>query len=310
MTSFHWRAFLLTMFAAAVLSCGTSNATNTASTSMTPNTSTTTTLHTASAAPETTAPTTLTVAPPPALVVNVYWGGTVSNPTGTPERLLAGGRVVETASPATAALEALLDGPNELEAEIGMFTSIPAETTLIDLTISDRLALVDLSAEFEQSSGSLDEFIRIGQVVFTLTQFEGVDAVSFRIDGTDRHTLGSHGIDVSNPLGRDDFESIRALILVERPYPGSSFQSGDAITGESNTFEANVEWVVTDADGRIIGEGVTIATDGSGTWGTYEVTGILDAETAGRGSLIVFDTSARDGSQINIVEFPIQLEGA
>ncbi len=63
-------------------------------------------------------------------------------------------------------------------------------------------------------------------------------------------------------------------------------------------------------DGLIIGEGFTTATDGNGTWGTFEIRGILDAETAGPGSVIVFDTSAVDGSQINVVEYPIILEGA
>jgi len=241
--------------------------------------------------------------------VNVYWGGMVTNATGTPERLLAGGRIVSS-SPAHAAIEALLDGPNALETEIGMFTSIPTGTRLIDIAIANGVAIIDLSAEFEQSSGSLAEFMRVGQIVFTLTQFDDIDGVSFKIAGVETRTLGSHGIDASTPLDRNDFEAIRALILPERPYPGALFHSGDSISGESNTFEASVEWVVTDADGVIIGEGFTTATNGNGSWGTFDITGVLDAETAGRGSVVVFDTSAKDGSQINIVEYPVILEGA
>ena len=186
----------------------------------------------------------------------------------------------------------------------------PDGTALLDLNVGDGIAVVDLSAEFEQGSGSLAETIRVAQVVFTLTQFDTVDAVSFRIEGEDRDALASHGIDVSSPVDRDDFQNVRAFVLPERPYPGAAFQSGDVIAGESNTFEANVQWVVTDGDGLIIGEGFTTATAGNGTWGRFEVAAVLDAETAGPGSLIVFDTSAEDGSQINIVEFPIVLVGA
>lgn len=262
----------------------------------------------ATPAPEPTA----TQTPPPAVeqVVNVYWAGAVLEPTGTAERLLAGGRVVTTATPAQAALEALLAGPNALETEIGWGTAIPPGTELLDVAIADGNATVDLSAEFEAGSGTLAEFLRVGQVVFTLTQFDAVDTVSFRIEGEDRTALASHGIDVSSPVDRNDFEAVRAFVLPERPYPGGPFQSGDVIAGEANTFEANVQWVITDPDGLIIGEGFTTASSGNGTWGTFETDGILDAETAGRGSIIVFDTSAEDGSQINIVEFPIELVGA
>ena len=316
------RHLFVLLFAVALVSssCGTDGGTGGTATPGTVTTATTATTSATEPTPttpsttETPTPTTVTSTPttaPPLVeqIVNVYWAGTVVNPTGTPERLLAGGRVT-TDPPARAALEALLQGPNELEADIGLFTSIPVGTRLMDLNISDGVAIVDLSAEFEQSSGSLDEFFRAGQVVFTLTQFDSVDGVTFRIDGQPRDALGSHGIDVSRPVDRSDFETIRAFILPEWPYPGASFQSGDRISGESNTFEANVEWVVTDQDGLIIGEGFTTATDGNGTWGRFDTQGILDAETAGLGALIVFDTSAKDGSQINVVEYPIQLVGA
>lgn len=267
---------------------------------------------TASTAPEPTVDSTTTTETPTEVeeVVNLYWGGTVVNATGTPERLLAGGRIVTTSSPPVAAIEALFEGPNELESEIGMFTSIPEGVELLGLELGTGVAVIDLSAEFEESDGSLAEFIRLGQVVFTLTQFEQIDAVTFEIDGEPKVTIGSHGIDVSTPVDRGDFESIRALVLPERPYPGASFQSGDSILGESNTFEASVQWVITDGDGLIIGEGFTTATDGNGNWGRFDIRGILDAETAGRGALIVFDISAEDGSQINIVEYPIELVGA
>lgn len=311
---------LFSLFALAALSCGTSD--DVASDTATPRavadpsptpepdpTSSGVDEPTPTSMPEPTATTAPT--PPPVVeqVVNVYWGGTVVNSTGTPERLLAGGRVITTASPARSAIEALLQGPNQLETEIGMFTAIPAGTTLLDLNITDRKAIIDLSAHFEQSSGSLAEFLRVGQVVFTLTQFDSVDAVTFRIDGEDRDALASHGIDVSSPVDRDDFEGIRALVLPERPYPGSLFRSGDSIVGESNTFEASVEWVVTNRDGLIIGEGSTTATDGSGTWGRFDVVALLDGDFTGPGAVIVFDTSAEDGSQINIVEYPIELAG-
>lgn len=252
-----------------------------------------------------------TATPPPVVTVNVYWAGVVDTVvSGTPERVLAGGRQGATATPARFAMEALLQGPDDVEVEIGLGTSIPDGVELLDLAIADGVATVDLSATFEQSSGSLDEFMRVAQVVFTLTQFDSVDGVRFRIDGDDRDAIASHGIDVSSPLDRDDFADVRPFILLERPYPGGSFASGDRIQGEANTFEANVQYAVVDWDGVIIAEGFTTATAGNGTWGRFDVEVILDSEGAGRGGVIVFDTSARDGSQINVIEIPIDLTGA
>ncbi len=87
-------------------------------------------------------------------------------------------------------MEALLAGPNALETDIGWGTSIPADTELLDINIRDGIAIVDLSAEFEQGSGTLAEVMRVAQVVFTLTQFDSVSAVSFRIEGEDSPSAG------------------------------------------------------------------------------------------------------------------------
>lgn len=266
---------------------------------------------TATTAPQPTATATPTPSTAAEVVLNVYWVASIdTTPGGSPERIAAGGRVSSTTSPAQAALEALLAGPDALESEIGMTSSIPGGTRLLDLAVRDRTATVDLSSEFEEGSGTLAETLRVAQVVFTLTQFDTIDTVAFRIDGEDREFLASHGIDVSRPVDRGDFENVRPFILVERPYPGARFQSGDTLTGESNTFEATVEYVVTDAEGLIIAEGFTTATGGNGIWGRFTVPVVLDSEAAGRGAMIVFETSARDGSQINLVEYPIVLVGA
>lgn len=240
---------------------------------------------------------------------NVYWGWSIPTTTGTPERLAAGGRTGANSLIPTVAVEELLAGPNDLETEIGMGTSIPAGSSLLGLGVADGTATVDLSAEYNTSSGSLDEIMRFAQLVFTLTQFDGIDDVSFRIDGVDVDEIGSHGFEVSSPIDRDDFADVRPFILVEWPFPGAEVQPGDRVQGESNTFEATVEYVVTDRDGLIIEEGFTTATNGNGTWGTFEFEVALETEPTGLGAVIVFESSAMDGSQVNLVEYPITFGG-
>lgn len=243
-------------------------------------------------------------------VVNVYWAWSIDSVSaGTPERIAAGGRLVADATP-TAAMESLLDGLNDLEAEIGMTTTIPAATELLGVDVAGGVATVDLSGSFNESSGSLVEIVRVAQVVFTLTQFDDIDGVEFRIDGTDVDELGSHGLEATAPLTRDDFENVRAFITLERPYPGEGFASGDRLIGESNVFEGTVEYVVVDGEGRIIAEGFTTASAGSGTWGRFDVSVTFDDPLTELGGVIVWESSPEDGSQQNIVDYPITFAGA
>jgi len=243
--------------------------------------------------------------PPPSSDVLVYWAWTIPTHPITPERLGVGGRSGDSAAPARAALEALFAGPTERETEIAMVSSIPDGTQLLDLNIANGDATVDLSSDFETTVGTLNDTFAAAQVVFTLTQFPTVDTVFFRIDGIDRDTIGSHGLDVSGGVDRSDFEPVRPLISVENPYAFATVTDPFVIRGEANTFEANVQWVLTDNDGLIIGEGFTTATEGNGTWGTYSIDVDVPDGVTGRGAVIVFETSARDGEQISVVEYPI-----
>ena len=251
---------------------------------------------------------------PAGSVSNVYWAWTVDTTSAqTPEQLGAGGRSSgsRVAMDPGDAMNALLEGPDDLEAEIGMTTAIPAETELFSVEVSDGLAVVDLSSDFNATSGTLGETLAISQVVFTLTDFDSIDGVSFRIDGEDVDAIGSHGSDVSEPLTRDDFnDSVRPLILLESPTPGAEITDEVVIAGEANTFEATVQYAVTDGDGLIVAEGFTTATAGNGTWGTFEETVTFEVETPGVGAVIVWEESAEDGSQINVVEYPVQVGAA
>jgi germination protein M len=207
------------------------------------------------------------------------------------------------------AMEELLAGPNVAETEIGMTTNIPTSVHLLGLSIVDGVATVDLSGSFEESGGTLGETFRLAQVVFTLTQFDTVDTVDLWIDGDARDAVGSHGIPATG-LSRADFSDVRPLILVTSPTPGEVLGNSFVIRGESNTFEAGVEYVVVDGEGLIVDQGFTTATAGNGEWGTFSIDIDLDPPVDGRAGIIVFETSAKDGSQQNVVEYPIHIDAS
>jgi germination protein M len=214
--------------------------------------------------------------------------------------------VPETEGVARAALEELLAGPSAREAEAGLGTEIPEGTELNDVFIDDGVATVDLSPEFESGGGSLSMQVRVAQIVYTLTWFPSIESVAFEIDGQPVEAIGGEGVIVSPPVTRATFaDNTLPAILVESPAPWQQVSSPLRMTGMSNTFEATLHYEIVDQAGLIVEEGFATATSGTGTWGTFDVTIPFDITREGIGALIVFESSAKDGSRINLVEIPL-----
>jgi germination protein M len=211
----------------------------------------------------------------------------------------------------TASLEALLAGPSRDEAAASVSTAIPAETRLLGLSIEDGVATVDLSSEYESGGGSLSMFLRLGQVVYTLTQFPTVDAVRFHLDGEPVDVFSGEGIVLDDPVTRKDYEDLLPMIIVERPLVGERVSSPLEIEGSANVFEANVTVRVLDARGRELARTFTTATCGTGCRGDFSVA--VPFATAGeqRGTLVVSDDDADgDGSPQHEVRIPLTLAPA
>jgi germination protein M len=138
----------------------------------------------------------------------------------------------------------------------------------------------------------------IAQIVYTLTQFPTVERVTGNCIPVSAYGAG---------LTRADLEEVTPQILVETPTVGEEVRSPLRITGTANTFEATFMVNVTDWDGRIVAEEFVTATSGSGERGTFDVTVPFEIERPG-GSLIVFERSAEDGSQLHVVEIPLALQ--
>jgi germination protein M len=233
--------------------------------------------------------------------VNVYYS--------RDEKMCAAARVVpKTQEVGAAAMKALLEGPTAAEKEVGMVSSIPQGTTFLGLSIKDGIATVDLSKEYASGGGSLSMMMRLAEVIFTLTQFPTVDGVNFKLDGKAIDVLGGEGLILDHPMSRADYEDMSPAILVESPTVGNSVSSPIRVTGTANVFEAVFKINIVNWDGLIIADEVVTASSGTGTRGTFDVTIPFTVDKAGRGALIVFAESPKDGSQIDVVEIPLQLE--
>jgi germination protein M len=232
------------------------------------------------------------------------------------DHIVAAGR--EVAGPATpeAAVRALVDGPvTAVERSLGFMSAIPPGTVLHSVTVDGPVATVDLSAQFASGLGLFAEQARVAQIVFTVTQFAGIDHVRFRIDGAPLSTT-PEGVRVDN-VDRAAFANITPLILVESPTPGETVGAPLHVRGMSNTFEATVNYTVTDprypnvcpacADG-VLAEGHTTATAGTGTWGTFEFDIAFDVRRAGPILLSVYENSAKDGTRVHETTIPLEVQ--
>jgi spore germination protein GerM len=232
--------------------------------------------------------------------------------------VFAAGETVGTPAFYARVISLLLGGPSAEEKEFGLSTAIPSGTELYQpmtstgsgspgVEVSGDTATVDLGSRFQSGGGSLSMQLRAAEVVCTLTQFDAIKRVSFRIDGKHVDALGGEGVKVGPTVTRADFENVLPAILVEQPVPGESIKSPVTISGSANVFEAQFQVQVTDPEGLILVTKSVLASSGTGTRGTFKVSVPFKTTRTGLGEIIAFDRSEKDGSRIDIVEIPVHM---
>jgi sporulation and spore germination protein/immunoglobulin-like protein involved in spore germination len=209
---------------------------------------------------------------------------------------------------ATAALEALLAGPTPDERARGFSSAIPQGTRLLGIAIRDGVATVDLTSEYQAGGGSHSMQVRLGQVVYTLTQFPTVSKVRFRLDGTPVDVFSSEGIVLDHPVGRGDYGNLLPVIVVGKPASGARVTSPVTVSGTANVFEANVSIEILDAARKVVGKTFTTATCGTGCRGTYSVPVTYKVDREQPGTIVVHDDDAAGtGTPPHSVRIPVVL---
>lgn len=207
---------------------------------------------------------------------------------------------------ATAAVTELLKGPTPSETSNGWGTAIPAGSQLLGIDLSNGVATVDLSSEFESGGGSLSARMRLAQLVYTLTEFQTIRGVELEIEGQPATTFSSEGIVIDGPMTRPEFEDLMAPIIVETPIAGERVSSPVRISGNANVFEANVSIEILVGDETAAATFVT-ATCGTGCRGTYSKNVPFQIPEETEGLIRVFESSAENGAPIHVVSVPVVL---
>jgi germination protein M len=227
--------------------------------------------------------------------------------------------VPATAAVARAAMEALLHGPiyGERSASPAISSRVPEGSKLLGLAIEDGVATVDLSVEFESGRDSGSQIGRLGQVVYTLTQFSTVRSVAFRVDGRPVREFGSEHIVLDGPVGRADlvdvepfqsmFEGLLPAVFVDGPAWSAALGNPGRITGTANTYEAWFMVGVYDASGRGLNDVPGNATCGTGCRGTFDVTLGYAVSKGQWGTLRVLDGDESGATEGIVREYPVWL---
>jgi hypothetical protein len=207
----------------------------------------------------------------------------------------------------TGALQALLSGPTTADRALGDTTAIPAGTQLHSARVAGGTATVDLDASFTAGAPLESQMReRVAEIVYTATQFPGIEHVAFAIDGVTQRTLGTVAFMVDPPLGRFELTDALDTVLVEQPAPSATVTSPFRVSGMSDTFEATVNITLRDGNGRVLAATSAQATSGNGTWGTFAASITYARPRSGSGTLEVFDASEGDRAAAHGVTIPVR----
>ena len=100
-----------------------------------------------------------------------------------------------------AAFNSLLAGPTEGSGS----TAIPKETKLLGIKAEGDEVRVNLSDDFQFGGGSAGMIGRVGQVVYTATALNPNAKVYLELNGEQIEVLGGEGLELEQPLTRDNF---------------------------------------------------------------------------------------------------------
>ena len=194
-------------------------------------------------------------------------------------------------------------GPTAEERADGVGTEIPADTEWMNLLVDDGVATVDLNEAFVSEETPAAAIARLAQVVYTLTS---TTRSAGRVPGRREAAPNFGGYELDGAQRREDFEGQLPWIFVESPVGGGRVSSPVTISGTADVFEAVVSsrsWTRPARRSRPRSRWRPAARVPRHLLDGRAVPGRVDAP----GNDPVYEVSAMDGSEINVVDIPVTL---
>lgn len=193
-------------------------------------------------------------------------------------------RVAATPDAPRDAVTALIAGRTEAEDALDLQTGVQRNVAVQSWEQQGDTVVVGFNRAFETAQTRP----QVAQVVWTLTQFPGIERVQFLIDGKPN---GATGVP---PIGRADLADIWAPVMVDRPLPATTAAPGPLAIEGTFAPGAMAGWRVEDSFGTLLaqGEADEVASapgpDGRTAWRSRVA---LPDGVAGVVRLLVFDRS-------------------
>jgi len=205
-----------------------------------------------------------------------------------------------------AALEELI---NAEPVTPGAARVLPPATKIRGITVRDGLATIDFSRDVLRANvGASGEALGIQSIVNTITEFPGIQKVSFLVEGKldqeAQNWWGHVGLH-SQPFTRDVSKVYEPVIWVATPASGQKISSPLEIRGSARVFEAMVCARLLDDSGKEIAGGFAIAAQGAPGRREFTLTMDYQAVSPGNGKLEVFWRSPKDGKELDKVVIPV-----
>jgi hypothetical protein len=103
----------------------------------------------------------------------------------------------------------------------------------------------------------------------------------------------------------------KGTITVREPASGETISGGVTVSGDASVFEANVQWKVVTATGKVLAQGHTTASAGAPRRGTFRVDVRFEPPYYGEAGFVeVFEVSPKDGTISDIVRVPVTIQGS
>jgi spore germination protein GerM len=127
------------------------------------------------------------------------------------ERLVPVERSVASRSSTEDRLAALLGGVTEDEVDAGLASFLADGTALVSPAeiVEGQVVVLDFNAAFTEGQANDDHRKAVAQVVWTITDIEGIRSVLFERNGEIQTEVNGDGEQTPGPLDRGDFSDLR-----------------------------------------------------------------------------------------------------
>lgn len=97
------------------------------------------------------------------------------------------------------AISKLVEGPNQLEREKGIYSEIPSGTKVISVVETDKKAIINLTSAFDNGGGTDGLYKRLYQLVKTANKNTKLPVYLY-IDNKQVDVIGGEGLMINQPL--------------------------------------------------------------------------------------------------------------